>query len=694
MSQIVTAVTTAIREAGLGQGSQAPSEKAQLDRIREELRLEHSRELSENRAAMDRMRDELRSEREARSRGPISDDRASVDRLLDELRHERESRSRDHHSLDDRVALDRMQEELRRERDARAKETYEARVAADERTRRLEEDLRRIEERAKSSEDRARRTEDFVRLHEEKQKDLLTTAEGTRRRQQDEVEHVRKVADQQETLHLEVNKTRHQTDAMNAELVRLRAEADANRAKLASEMARTETDMARRFQLEQNEDRAALDRVREELRLERESRVKDLQREQEQRRHDMSVEVEARRLLESTNAAQTEVLRAAQKAAEDAKRAVQELSRQKDAELGSLTEAVNAAAEENATRVKDLETQMKMCYVDALRKMSMPDRIMYYQTLHSQSVGSKLGGFNGGQRALEYGQSVFCPELTPPRPSISYFPQRSAAQFSSSLLPYQRENVVIGITGCSRSCKAWVAKELLRRIAVSGKKTTIIGQDDFWIQKCQVNVRGHIRSSDLEAECTDHEKLTAAIKEKTNTYDVVIVEGVQLVHHPGVTGLLNHVFLLELDKGEARRRRTQPRDATLNPNPLQPCDFDDLLWPAHERYMKDKVSPLGARVIRLPSPATAAQRDEVAHQIMRAAGFATQERTCNLGHVLQKYVVPSFKQSCCNSCGRRQILSPEEVYRCEACDFDLCAQCYDGQGQMKADWKPLMRRIH
>ena len=89
-------------------------------------------------------------------------------------------------------------------------------------------------------------------------------------------------------------------------------------------------------------------------------------------------------------------------------------------------------------------------------------------------------------------------------------------------------------------------------------------------------------------------------KDKKCTHDFVIVEGFQLVHNPRVAALLDLIFLLELDKAEARLRRTQPRDGTLNPNPLQPRDFDDVLWPAHERYMKEKVTPLGVRVVIAP----------------------------------------------------------------------------------------------
>merc|ERR1712232_242325 len=110
----------------------------------------------------------------------------------------------------------------------------------------------------------------------------------------------------------------------------------------------------------------------------------------------------------------------------------------------------------------------------------------------------------------------------------------------------------------------------------------------------------------------------AAVGENSNTYDVVIAEGGKLLHHEQVSETLDYIFFVELDRDVARRRRTHPRDAKLNPNPLKIEDFDDLLWPSHERYMKDKVVPLGARVVQLRSPENAAQRDELVHHIMQA----------------------------------------------------------------------------
>ena len=62
-------------------------------------------------------------------------------------------------------------------------------------------------------------------------------------------------------------------------------------------------------------------------------------------------------------------------------------------------------------------------------------------------------------------------------------------------------------------------------------------------------------------------------------------------------------FFLTLDCDEARARRTRPR-CPLNPNPLSTQDFDELLWPTNELYVREKVAPLEAKVIRLDSPRT------------------------------------------------------------------------------------------
>jgi hypothetical protein len=75
----------------------------------------------------------------------------------------------------------------------------------------------------------------------------------------------------------------------------------------------------------------------------------------------------------------------------------------------------------------------------------------------------------------------------------------------------------------------------------------------------------------------------------------------QLLHSPNVAALMDVTFFLTLDRDEARTRRTRPR-CPLNPNPLSTQDFDELLWPTHESYEREKVAPLEANAIQMGSP--------------------------------------------------------------------------------------------
>jgi Leucine-rich repeat (LRR) protein len=181
--------------------------------------------------------------------------------------------------------------------------------------------------------------------------------------------------------------------------------------------------------------------------------------------------------------------------------------------------------------------------------------------------------------------------------------------------------VVIGITGCSRCGKGWVSQELLRAVEMKGKKAAIIAQDDYWYQMCKVEVNGQVRKSEEEPGCTNHEKFAAAIKEHMDSCDVVIAEGRQLLHHSRVESLLSSIFLLELGRDEAKSRRTQPQDPVYNPNPLSGIDFDELSWPAYERYITETVDELGARVVNLQGPSNPAQRDALTKVIMHYSGL-------------------------------------------------------------------------
>jgi len=53
-------------------------------------------------------------------------------------------------------------------------------------------------------------------------------------------------------------------------------------------------------------------------------------------------------------------------------------------------------------------------------------------------------------------------------------------------------------------------------------------------------------------------------------------------------------------------------------------------------------------------------------------------RPCPNGHDLKPYVnpKPGLANNCNAGCGRTGIQAPEQIYRCELCDFDVCQACY------------------
>jgi uridine kinase len=229
---------------------------------------------------------------------------------------------------------------------------------------------------------------------------------------------------------------------------------------------------------------------------------------------------------------------------------------------------------------------------------------------------------------LQHGQQIYQGASgRSPRPSLQQEQgerKNSSGSHSSSSSSEGPGAIVIGVTGISRSGKGYVSKALLRAIESTGKKAIIVGQDDFWHQACQVKIRGQIRTSEDEPECINYEHFAAAIQDKMESNDIVIAEGFHLLQHKSVASLLNYIYLLKLDRDEARRRRTQPKDNKHNPNPLSQEDFDELHWPSFERYMKEKVEPLGKRVVQLECPTNRIQRDEHVTRIMQSAGLTVK----------------------------------------------------------------------
>ena len=186
-----------------------------------------------------------------------------------------------------------------------------------------------------------------------------------------------------------------------------------------------------------------------------------------------------------------------------------------------------------------------------------------------------------------------------------------------------RLQIVIGITGCSRSGKGWTSNELQRYLGDHGYSTAVVGQDDYWVRSIKVTTASGRKAISEEApECTDHESFAAAIRELLETHDVVIAEGFQLVYSPSVTNLLTHIFTIDIDKAEAKRRRCQPTDKIKNPNPMSELDFEELVWPTHERYEASSLALLGSRVVRFDYPKAVADVQAIVGEMLRRAGLA------------------------------------------------------------------------
>ena len=95
-----------------------------------------------------------------------------------------------------------------------------------------------------------------------------------------------------------------------------------------------------------------------------------------------------------------------------------------------------------------------------------------------------------------------------------------------------------------------------------------MGQDRFWRQPVLVTTTSGTQLYSQEAvQCTDNLAFCEAIKKAQQTSDIVIAEGFQLLHEPKVVSLITHIFFLQLNKSEAKRRRLQPQSNVYNPNP-------------------------------------------------------------------------------------------------------------------------------
>jgi len=62
------------------------------------------------------------------------------------------------------------------------------------------------------------------------------------------------------------------------------------------------------------------------------------------------------------------------------------------------------------------------------------------------------------------------------------------------------------------------------------------------------------------------------------------------------------------------------------------------------------------------------------HEIYRIVGREARPE-CKKGHTLIGFARYSEKHGVCEGCGRDGVVPPEQLFRCEACDYDLCIQC-------------------
>mmetsp|Transcript_38843 Transcript_38843/g.58601 ORF Transcript_38843/g.58601 Transcript_38843/m.58601 type:complete len:213 (+) Transcript_38843:99-737(+) len=156
-------------------------------------------------------------------------------------------------------------------------------------------------------------------------------------------------------------------------------------------------------------------------------------------------------------------------------------------------------------------------------------------------------------------------------------------------------SVVIGISGCTRSGKSTLAKELALHY-----KGEHLSQDSFFMRPIKIDLpppHGSMRSAE-EPECTNWDRFAGAIQElKKKPGSYVIVEGYQLLHSPQVVEQLDHIFHLDIGQEECIRRRSAPKsEHNCHPIPVWKCRL--LVWPAHERYVANSVEALGPRVHR------------------------------------------------------------------------------------------------
>ena len=199
-----------------------------------------------------------------------------------------------------------------------------------------------------------------------------------------------------------------------------------------------------------------------------------------------------------------------------------------------------------------------------------------------------------------------------------------------------------------------------------GRSVTVVGQDNYWRRAVEVTV-GHAgkRMSEEEPECTDHaafsEVIRTAAQERAPTHastHASIHPSIFTHRHTCICAPASRAWRKaeassslrasnsciahtsrrswtlslrsKLGREEARRRRCQPQDYVKNPNPMGSADWDDLVWPAHVRYVESSLAPLAARVRKVQFPQSDGDVEATVQTIARELGLQSSLNEC--GH--------------------------------------------------------------
>jgi uridine kinase len=168
--------------------------------------------------------------------------------------------------------------------------------------------------------------------------------------------------------------------------------------------------------------------------------------------------------------------------------------------------------------------------------------------------------------------------------------------------------LVVAVSGPSRSGKSRLSRFLAESLTGA---VTVISQDDFWFQPCEVIVNGKPQMSEEDPQCTGWDKLVGAVEaaredlQRSGGGGFLVVEGFTVLSDQRLVDACDVIFHLDLSKEEVIARRSAPATPTCpNPHPKSLAYCEEILWPTHEAY-EETVQVLGSGVRRLDVSSTA-----------------------------------------------------------------------------------------